>query len=302
MKSFAVVSLLLIIANVLAWPGGHSFNGGPMGGPHHIPPFAKNASQDQLNTLKQIMHDANLTRGQLDQKVKDWASAQGGDFLEAYNDFKKNMSAMATKILQKINASTLSNNLKNIAKSLQEIHSNESLTMQAAHERAKALISSISESERRQVHDLLRPEKPRKKRQATAPGPIDQIRHPSFLKQISPAALASFKAIFDNKNLTKKQLVDQISGWASQQSSEIKELYSEVSKKLEKFKEQYNLAITNSTLSTEAKAAVEELMTVYENQDITIEEEIAKRREIIGKQSKSVRKEILKFMREKLRA
>lgn len=80
------------------------------------------------------------------------------------------------------------------------------------------------------------------------------------------------------------------------------ELYSEVSKKLEKFKEQYNLAITNSTLSTEAKAAVEELMTVYENQDITIEEEIAKRREIIGKQSKSVRKEILKFMREKLRA
>lgn len=220
-----------------------------MGGPHHIPPFAKNASQDQLNTLKQIMHDANLTRGQLDQKVKDWASAQGGDFLvsnnnkklklclpipeqisgqfqEAYNDFKKNMSAMATKILQKIDASTLSSNLKNIAKSLQEIHSNESLTMQAAHERAKALMSSISESERRQVHDLLRPEKPRKKRQATAPGPIDQIRHPSFLKQISPAALASFKAIFDNKNLTKKQLVDQISGWASQQSSEIKVFYN----------------------------------------------------------------------------
>uniref|UniRef100_A0A0N5AFA0 DUF148 domain-containing protein n=1 Tax=Syphacia muris TaxID=451379 RepID=A0A0N5AFA0_9BILA len=268
---------------------------------HHMPPFVASASNEAKEELKKIWSDATLTKEQLNTKLEQWAKNQGSDIQAKYNEFKQHLTQMQQQVSQRIQNSSLSANLKNIAQQIANVHSDMSLTVKASEEKVKQLMQSISEAEKRQIFETLRPMKPQQQKakrdadDAAEAMKIDIMHH--LLSHLTDEQRAALEDIVADKSQTKRQLIAKISEWATKEGPEAKQTYDATVKKIEEIKAKVKSGLEESTLNANGKDALNQLLNVFENQDLTLAQDATERNAILAKLSEEDKKEILAFLK-----
>ncbi|CEF63353.1 Domain of unknown function DUF148 domain-containing protein [Strongyloides ratti] len=95
-------------------------------------PLYMSLTRTQIGQIKLIQSDDTLTPSAMRQKILDYLTTQGNNFVTLYNQFVANQTSLINEVkqtrLQLINNSTMSESAKNAQIQIDEISSNENLS------------------------------------------------------------------------------------------------------------------------------------------------------------------------------
>uniref|UniRef100_A0A0N5ASB7 DUF148 domain-containing protein n=1 Tax=Syphacia muris TaxID=451379 RepID=A0A0N5ASB7_9BILA len=254
--------------------------------------LSDNLSNEAKTELQTILNNVSLTQVEIEANLERWAHQQGEYIVKAYNEIKNRIPVTINSVVEKIQASKLSEDAKTIAKQVYDEYNNKTLTIKEAAERAESLLSKVSDSVKQEIDKLLWLHN-RKKR-----GNIEEIDHllRAKLLEIPSYKRVALENILTNEILTKQEKINLLFDWATQQDAEIKEILEKIYSRHQSRVDNYRQLISgDTTLSEEARAALFEALAVAENLELTLKEDEQQQKAILDKQSRNVRKEITEY-------
>uniref|UniRef100_A0A0N5AYR4 DUF148 domain-containing protein n=1 Tax=Syphacia muris TaxID=451379 RepID=A0A0N5AYR4_9BILA len=106
----------------------------------------------------------------------------------------------------------------------------------------------------------------------------------------------SLRAIISNRSLTKRELAAKLKEWASEQNSTFNELFQKYLEKVMSWTTEFRSKVAAATsLSPEAREALNEIAENSENLDQSYDQQTAKNAEILERQPGKVQFEIYQF-------
>ncbi|KAI1714357.1 CCR4-Not complex component, not1 domain-containing protein [Ditylenchus destructor] len=111
----------------------------------------------------------------------------------------------------------------------------------------------------------------------------DEIK--SFIKRLSPEEEAQLKAIFQNMNSTKSELIDQYNGFISTLAQNLKEEGEDLFAKVDSFRQHQLAKLEEVELSESAQDALSNLKEIAEDNTLTLIQECEKAQAIIQRLS-----------------